>query len=135
MKATPIGSMPTPDELLAIYTDIALQIDQVKANKQDVIDQILPKSVRDQLDDVEAEFEADLANLSAKQKMVEDQLRYSVINAGVKKVEGAIYSATLVKGRTTWDTKTLEGMIALVPQIQVARKTGDPSVRITLNKR
>jgi hypothetical protein len=127
--------MPTPDKLLEIYTDLTLQIDQANAKKKEMIDQAIPQEVKDQLDDIDAEINPYLEDMRAKQKMVEDQLRYSVINAGVKKVEGAIYSATLVKGRTTWDTKTLEGMIALVPQIQVARKTGDPSVRITLNKR
>ncbi len=128
-------TMPTPDKLLEIYTDLTLQIDQANAKKKEMIDQAIPQEVKDQLDDIDAEINPYLEDMRAKQKMVEDQLRYSVINAGVKKVEGAIYSATLVKGRTTWDTKTLEGMIALVPQIQVARKTGDPSVRITLNKR
>lgn len=128
------GTMPTPEKLLEMYTDLILQMDQVKADKQHVIDQILPKSVRDQLDDVEAEFETDLASLRAKQKMVEDQLRHTVINTGVKKVQGSTYTATLVKGRTSWDTKTLEGMVALVPQIEVARKIGNPSVRITMNK-
>lgn len=129
------ATMPTPDKLLEIYTDLTLQIDQANAKKKEMIDQAIPQEVKDQLDDIDAEINPYLEDMRAKQKMVEDQLRYSVINAGVKKVEGAIYSATLVKGRTTWDTKTLEGMIALVPQIQVARKTGDPSVRITLNKR
>ena len=128
-------TMPTPDKLLEIYTDLTLQKDQAYAKKKEMIDQAIPQEVKDQLDDIDAEINPYLEDMRAKQKMVEDQLRYSVINAGVKKVEGAIYSATLVKGRTTWDTKTLEGMIALVPQIQVARKTGDPSVRITLNKR
>lgn len=128
-------TMPTPDKLLEIYTDLTLQIDRANAKKKEMIDQAIPQEVKDQLDDIDAEINPYLEDMRAKQKMVEDQLRYSVINAGVKKVEGAIYSATLVKGRTTWDTKTLEGMIALVPQIQVARKTGDPSVRITLNKR
>jgi hypothetical protein len=66
--------------------------------------------------------------------MVEDQLRYEVVNAGLKKIEGSTYTATLVKGRTTWDTKVLESIAQFVPQVKTAKKVGEPSVRIALNK-
>ncbi len=128
-------TMPTPDELLEIYTDIALQIDQVNPQKQAEIDKVIPREVKDQLEDIEAEFEPELANLAAKKKMVEDQLKYEVVNSGVKKIEGSVFTATMVRGRTTWDTKVLDSIAQFVPQVKTARKVGEPSVRITTNKR
>jgi len=129
-----MSPMPTPEELLELYTDTVLRIDQETANKQALIDQVIPQEVKDRIAEINDEFDPILAGLQTMKKTVEDQLRYEVVNSGVKKVQGNTFTATLVKGRTTWDTKILDGMVALVPQIEVARKTGDPSVRITANR-
>lgn len=127
--------MKTNAELLEMYTDLVLMTDQARADKQAQIDKVITPEIKEQLDDIEAEFAPTFQRLEEKKTMVESQLKAMIIAAGERKVAGTQYTATLIMGRTTWDTKTLEGMIALVPQIEVARKTGDPSVRITANKR
>jgi phage host-nuclease inhibitor protein Gam len=47
-----------------------------------------------------------------------------------KTVKGKHFSAVYVKGRVSWNTDMLDGMIALVPQLEKARKEGEPSITI-----
>ncbi|CAK0771531.1 hypothetical protein CCP3SC15_4350001 [Gammaproteobacteria bacterium] len=38
--------------------------------------------------------------------------------------------AVYTKGRVSWDSKKLDGMMILVPELASARKEGEPSVSI-----
>ena len=45
-------------------------------------------------------------------------------------VKGSALQAIINKGRITWDSKQLEGMMALIPGLSAARKEGEPTVTI-----
>lgn len=45
-------------------------------------------------------------------------------------VKGSVLQAIINKGRVSWDGKKLEGMMALIPGPEAARKEGEPTVTI-----
>ena len=47
-----------------------------------------------------------------------------------RSVKGARLMAVWNKGRVSWDGKKLDGMRALIPQLNEARKVADPTVTI-----
>lgn len=52
------------------------------------------------------------------------------VKAEGKTVKGKAYQAVYVKGRVTWITDMLDGMIVAFPALAKARKEGEPSVTI-----
>jgi hypothetical protein len=66
--------------------------------------------------------EANIAKLTAK-------IKSAVAEAGVS-VKGRYYHAVYVKGRVTWNTDMLDGLIIQLPALEKARKTGEPSVTL-----
>jgi hypothetical protein len=79
--------------------------------------------------DIEAEF-------SGKSQAVDENIKKLTedIKADLKitkhTVNGKFFQAIYVKGRTSWNNDMLDGMICLVPQLEQARKIGEPSVTI-----
>jgi hypothetical protein len=61
--------------------------------------------------------------------VLEDEIKQLTLEHG-ETVKGETLKAVLVSGRVTWDTKALEGIRAMVPQINEFRKEGDPYVVI-----
>ena len=86
-------------------------------------------TVQAELDALDAEYspmkDAVLENITR----LEGEIKTDVIQHG-ETVKGARFTAVYVKGRVTWDTKKLDGMMSLIPQLADARKQGEPSVTI-----
>jgi Asp-tRNA(Asn)/Glu-tRNA(Gln) amidotransferase A subunit family amidase len=57
------------------------------------------------------------------------EIKEAVIAEG-KSVKGKAYQAVYVKGRVTWITDMLDGMIVAFPALAKARKEGTPSVTL-----
>lgn len=98
-------------------------------DKQAMIDKILTPEIKQAIEDIEAEFagkseavDENIAKLTAEIK--EDVL------AGGATVKGAHMMAVYAKGRVSWDTKALDGVVALHPELAQFRKEGEPSVSI-----
>lgn len=58
-----------------------------------------------------------------------EAVKASVIAEG-ESVKGERLQAVWVKGRTSWDTKALDGYSAAHPEIERFRKVGEPNVTI-----
>ncbi len=70
--------------------------------------------------------------ISAVQEQIEqleEQARLAVLEAG-ETVKGGALQAVWVRGRVTWDTKKLDGLTILLPELNQARKVGEPTVTI-----
>jgi hypothetical protein len=94
------------------------------ANVQDVYNQVAQRK-----DEISAEFgdkaeaiEDNIAKLTA-------EIKAEVIELGAS-VKSDFYHAVYVKGRTTWNTDLLDGMIIAFPALEKARKVGAPSVTL-----
>lgn len=76
-----------------------------------------------------AEFDAEIRSASADASRLEDEIRAEVLAAG-KSAKGSLLSASFSAGRVTWDGKMLDGLAIAMPEINAARKVGEPSVSI-----
>ena len=52
----------------------------------------------------------------------------SEVLAGGATVKGSVYMAVWNKGRVSWDSKKLDGMMSIIPALKDARKEGEPTV-------
>lgn len=135
------------DQLAELYAhrDLVLMdknklIDIVNADKNNQIDSWLTPEIRQKVHDIEEEFaykindiEAEFAEknegLNANITDLEQAIKYEVIANGAS-VKGDYLHAVYTKGRTTWDTKSLDGYAVAHPEIEPFRKVGEPSVSI-----
>lgn len=112
----------------------------IDLDKQKLIDDLYNRlytpEVRKALDDIKT-AEADInAEFALKSEAVDEniakltgEIRADVIASGAT-VKGDHMMAVWSKGRVSWDTKALDGVVALHPELAQFRKEGEPSVSI-----
>ena len=90
----------------ALLAPLAAQLAQLNAQRADDL----------------ASFDGAIAELTA-------EVKADVLAHG-ETVKGAHLMAVWVKGRTSWDSKRLDGYAAAHPEIETFRSVGEPSVTI-----
>jgi outer membrane murein-binding lipoprotein Lpp len=111
--------------------------DQQKAqNAKAKIDADLQSKVADVYAQVEArkheitiEFSGQVEAANENIAELTEEIKAAVVQCG-KAVKGQWLQAVYVKGRTSWNTDMLEGLIVVFPELEKARKVGEPSVSI-----
>jgi len=118
-------------ELLDQLDDLQLQKDALQKEQQALMDSVLTPEIIAKLDDIRAEFEPKLEQVNTNIQALEGEIKPLVVEAGesVRSKNGTLL-AVYVNGRTSWDSKKLEGLMMVIPQVQDARKVGEPSVTI-----
>lgn len=81
------------------------------------------------LQDLDAEYQAPLQDLASAIAEQEAAVKAAVLTHGAS-VKGAHLQAVWSKGRVSWDTKKLDGLMIAVPQLAQCRSEGAPSVSI-----
>jgi len=108
------------------------QLDVLNMEKQRLIAEVtpvMPPEVKQKLDDIEAEFRDKSIGAVLAQAALEAVIKAEVKVLG-KSVKGTVLHAVWVKGRTSWDTKKLEGLMMVIPQVAEAKTEGEPSVSL-----
>jgi hypothetical protein len=113
------------NELAEIYA----AREAVNLMKQDLIDKVLTPEIKAQIAEIEAEFADNIRVVNGRAAALEAEVKTAVATNGAS-VKGDFLQAVYAKGRTSWDTKALEGFAAAHPEIEKFRKTGEPSVSI-----
>lgn len=90
---------------------------------------IMPAEIQAQLDDLEAEQASTLEPVQNEIATLTDDIKGNVIIQGIS-VKGSFLMAVFNKARVTWDGKILEGYAVAHPEINAAKKVGEPSVSI-----
>jgi len=108
-------------------------------------------SLLESLADARAERESLSADLDAQIRALEEEraavcfgvdqrieklernIRSSVLAEG-SSIKGTRLQAVYVKGRTTWDSRLLQGYAVAHPEIEAFKKVGNPSVSIRARK-
>lgn len=75
------------------------------------------------------EFSAKAGAVDANIKALTDAIKQAVKDEG-KTCKGKVFQAVYVKGRVTWNTDMLDGMVIAFPALEKARKVGEPSVTL-----
>jgi phage host-nuclease inhibitor protein Gam len=113
------------DQLAEYYS----RRDALALQKQELIDTVYTAEIRAKVAEIEAEFTGKGAAVSENIAALEEAVRAETLKAGAT-VKGSHLMAVWVKGRVSWDSKKLDGMMIVLPQLAAARKEGEPSVTL-----
>jgi hypothetical protein len=103
---------------------IALQMKQ-----DELIDQVMPDEVKQAIAEIHAEFDPRMSIAAANVENIKQVIRIEILKLG-RTVENEFYQVQWKKGRSGgFDTKMLEGMARLIPQLNDARRPdSEPTV-------
>ena len=114
---------------LDILADYQSEKDVINLQKQELIDSILTPEIKAQIADIEAEFSGKSETVDENIETITSEIKQAIIDTG-ESVKGDYLHAIWVKGRVSWDTKSLDGYAVAHPELLELRKQGDPSVSI-----
>jgi len=75
------------------------------------------------------EFGTQAAAVDANIEALTNDIKRATVAHG-ESVKGKVFHAVYVKGRVTWNTDMLDGMLIAFPALEKARKVGQPSVTL-----
>jgi len=113
------------DELAEMYA----QRDLLDLRKQELIDKVYTPEIRKAVADIEAEFAVQAQGVTENIATMEAMVKDATLKSGAT-VKGSHLMAVWNKGRVSWDSKKLDGMMIVIPQLASARKEGEPSVSL-----
>ena len=119
----------TTIDLLDRLADLRAAVDMVRVKRQQAMDAAMPAEVAATLAEIDAEYGPMIEAAEKNAAELEEQIKAAVIAEGAS-VKSTWLHAVYTKGRVTWDGKKLDGMMALLPGLEAARKVGEPSVSI-----
>lgn len=116
-------------ELLEKLTEAYAQRDLLNIDHQQARDDAIPEEVEAALADIDAEFSPKFDAVNATISKLEEEAKVAVLKAG-ESVKGGALQGIYSKGRVSWDSKKLDGLMIVLPELGEARKEGEPSVSI-----
>lgn len=119
----------TAKQLLEQLTEAYAHRDLLKIDHDQARDNAIPSEVEAALADIDIEFIPKIDAIVEKIAALEEQVKQAVLDAG-ETVKGGALQAVYSKPRVTWDSKQLDGLMIVIPELTQARKVGLPSVSI-----
>ena len=116
-------------EMLEQLSEFYAQLDVLQLQKNELLGTVMPPEIKQAVEDVNAEFADKETAVRANMAELESQVKTAVINEGAT-VKGGVLQAVFNKGRVSWDSRKLEGLMIAFPKLEEARKQGDPYVAI-----
>jgi len=116
-------------EKLERLSGLYAEREALEAQKQALIDQVLPAELRSRLNDIEAEFAQKAQAAASNIEALEASVKSETLAHG-ESVRAAGIQAVWNKGRQAWDSKGLAGYAEAHPDVLQFRKEGEPSVTI-----
>lgn len=120
--------MNTQEKLDRLY-ELKTAMTETEERKQAEIDTILTPEILAQVEEIRKKWADTTESMTAEIAELEADIKADVLSCG-ETVKGARLMAVWNKGRVSWDGKKLDGMRALIPQLDTARKVADPTVTI-----
>jgi hypothetical protein len=109
--------------------DLQSKVDLYRSHFDQIRADLITPELAAELKDLEIEQATSIEPIQQQISELEREIRERVAMAA-QSVSGDYLRAIFVKGRTSWDTKALDGFAAAHPEIEKFRKLGKPSVRI-----
>jgi len=116
-------------EMLEQLSEFYAQLDVLQLQKADLLDTVMPPEIKQAVEDVNAEFADKETAVRENMADLEAQVKQAVIDDG-ETAKGGVLQAVFNKGRVSWDSRKLEGLMIAFPKLQEARKQGNPYVAI-----
>lgn len=120
-------------EALDRYSDILIGLDLIRQEKEQLKEQVLTPEQKQALADIEAEFEPRSNALQQELEVLAESVKAYVLERG-ETLAGTYHQAVYTKGRVSWDTKVLTRIAQFIPEVELARSEGQPSVSIRARK-
>ncbi len=120
-------------KLLDKISEYRVQMDSVLLEKQKLVDEAMGEEVKKRIADITAEFAGKAEAVDKNLAALEQQIKDAVVEEG-ETVDGVLYQAVFNKGRVTWDTGILDGLAIAIPELNQARKQGEPFVVVKRKK-
>lgn len=117
------------EQMLEQLSEFYSQLDALALQKAELLDMIFPPEIKKAIEDVETEFSYKEQAVRDNMVALEESVKQAVIDGG-ETVKGGGLQAVYNKGRVSWDSKKLEGLMIAFPKIVEARKQGNPYVAI-----
>lgn len=111
------------------YSETIDVIEELNAEKRELLNSIIPEEIREKIDEIEFEYSERIKLFEETINTYRERIKEAVINAGVT-VKGDKHMAVYVKPRVSWNDAFLMGLAATIPSILEARKEGSPSIQI-----
>lgn len=115
--------------LLDRLADFEAQKDLLSMSKKKLVDEVMTPEIRERLAEIDAEFADQTEAVDDNIALLTQQIKKAVVAHG-ESVKSGVYHAVFVRGRVSWDTKKLEGLMMIVPQLKEAKSEGEPSVSL-----
>jgi len=115
------------------YSVVVLRKANLDARKQEQIDNIITEEIKSFLLDVDTMFADEADQLNRELAEAEAEVKKAVLEIG-ETLRGTTHMAVYSKPRVSWDTKMLDGLALVMPQLAEAKTIGQPSVSIRLIK-
>ncbi len=126
-------TVETIKEMLGQLAEIRAALAAHDLAKQEAIDGVLTPEIRQQIADIETEFDGLTDSAKKAASELEAHLKAAVIEHGAT-VKAAGLQAVFSNGRTSWDTRALDGYAAAHPEVAQFKVVGSPSVSIRVTK-
>ena len=114
-------------EKLDQLAELESQEDAIKLHYDELRRKAVPDEIRQALDDIAAEEQTALNALSEGILKLRDEIKADVVHGGASVKANHIH-AVYNKGRISWNTKGLEGLMVAFPELAKMRKEGNPYV-------
>ena len=113
--------------LLDRYADKKAYVDLIELQAAEERDAILTPEIKAQLAEIDQRVNDRQADVSGELIALDAAIKAAMLEHGAS-VKGTFLHAIYVKGRVTWDSKKLDGLVLAYPFLEGCRKVGDPSV-------
>lgn len=117
------------EQMLDQLAEYQAQRTLIELDKQKAVESIMTPEIKQQLADIETEFASKYEGVDANIADLTEKVKQAVIENGAS-VKGSFLHAVYSKGRVSWDSRKLDGLMIAIPQLAEARNEGDPSVSI-----
>jgi hypothetical protein len=118
------------EKLLIERSKIAAERAQFAQGYDEMRSKIIPPEVKAELDALETESKTALSGVDAKLALLDEQIKAGVLGMAETVTVKGVGQAVFNKGRVTWETKALDGLLVAIPELAKFRKEGDPYVTI-----
>ena len=115
--------MTISDELDRL-ADLMTQRDLLVMSKSETEKGAMPPEVVEALNAIDAEFDPQIDAANKKVTELEEAVKKAIVDLG-ETFNGSILQGVYMPGRVTWDTKGLDGVVALIPEVAKFRKVGN----------
>ena len=111
------------------YEQLMEGVSKLQQSKQSLIESVIPKKIKAKLEDIDAEFDGTIENLEQQIKAIEEEIKQDVLTNG-ETANGKTVKFVYTSGRVTWDNKKMEVLLESIPELNIARKAGNPYVSV-----